>query len=161
MSVHFSDLATTFINSTQCKQLPSLSHLPLPGLKAHAPHPPTSILSQPSNPSQWKQLPHPQQPWSRTSLPQSEPSPTPIGNMSWTYTIRTGPDISPVQHDQWKIPIEFQEQIEHTLDNMVNKGMIALVSQPLEWVSSLMYPHKPDGTLHICLNPKDLNKAIV
>ena len=24
-----------------------------------------------------------------------------------------------------------------------------------------MYPCKPDGTLHICLDPKDLNKAIV
>ena len=44
---------------------------------------------------------------------------------------------------------------------MVNKGMITPVSQPTEWVSFLTYPHKPDGTLCICLNPKDLNKAIV
>ena len=44
---------------------------------------------------------------------------------------------------------------------MVEKGVIAAVSQPTEWVSSLTYPHKPDGTLCICLNSKDLNKAIV
>ena len=31
----------------------------------------------------------------------------------------------------------------------------------MEWVSSLTYPHKADGSLHICLNPHDLNKAII
>ena len=31
----------------------------------------------------------------------------------------------------------------------------------MEWVSSLTYPWKPDGSLHICLDPKDLNTAII
>ena len=84
-----------------------------------------------------------------------------IGNMSGTYTIRTNPSITPIQHAQWKVPIEYQEQIEHTLNDMVNKGVISPVSKLTEWVSSLMYPHKPDGKLHIYLDPKDLNKAIV
>ena len=77
------------------------------------------------------------------------------------YTIRTDPSILPVQHAQWKVHIEYQEQIECTLNDMVNKGVIAPVSQPTEQISSLTYPHKPDGTLQICLNPKDLNRAIV
>ena len=84
-----------------------------------------------------------------------------IGNMSRTYTIRTDPRIVPVQHAWRKVPIEYWEKIEHTLDKMVEKGVITPVSQPTEWVSSLIYPHKPDGTLHICLDPKDLNKAMV
>ena len=29
----------------------------------------------------------------------------------------------------------------------------------MEWVSSLTYPCKPDGSLHICLDLRDLNKA--
>ena len=29
------------------------------------------------------------------------------------------------------------------------------------WVSSLTYPKKPNGKLRICLDPKDLNKAII
>ena len=41
------------------------------------------------------------------------------------------------------------------------KGVITAVFWPTEWLSSLTYPDTPDGTLHICLNPKDLNKAIV
>ena len=84
-----------------------------------------------------------------------------IGNMPGTYTIRTDPAISPVQHARWKVPMEYREQIENALDEMVLKGIIAPVSRPTTWVSSLTYPCKPDDSLHICLNPKDLNKAIV
>ena len=41
------------------------------------------------------------------------------------------------------------------------QSIIMPVSQPTKWVSLLTYPCKPDGTFCICLNPKDLNKAIV
>ena len=44
---------------------------------------------------------------------------------------------------------------------MVDQGIITPVTEPIEWVSSLTYPLKPDGSLHICLDPKDLNKAII
>ena len=84
-----------------------------------------------------------------------------IGNMSGMYTIRTDPSILPIQHIQCKVPIEYWEQIENMLDDMVAKGVITPVSQPTEWVSLLTYPYMPDGSPHICLNPKDLNKAIV
>ena len=29
------------------------------------------------------------------------------------------------------------------------------------WVSSLTYPHKANGTLRICMDPRDLNKTII
>ena len=84
-----------------------------------------------------------------------------IGNMPSTCTIRTDPSVPPVQHPRWKVPIEYRDQIEKALDDMVLKGVITPVTKPTTWVSSLTYPHKPDGTLHICLDPEDLNKAIV
>ena len=83
------------------------------------------------------------------------------GNMSETYTIRTDPNDLPVQHTQKKVPTEYREQIKHMLHYMVKKAVTAPVSSLTEWVSLLTYPHKPDGTLHICLDPKDLNKAIL
>ena len=47
------------------------------------------------------------------------------------------------------------------LNDMVTQEVIAPASWPTEWVSPLIYPPKPDSFLCICLNPKDLNKAIV
>ena len=44
---------------------------------------------------------------------------------------------------------------------MVDLGIITQVTEPTEWVSSLTYPHKPNGSLCICLDPHGLNKAII
>ena len=84
-----------------------------------------------------------------------------IGNMLRTYIIRTDPAFPPVQHARHKVPIEYRDQTEKALDKMVLKGVIAPVLKPTAWVSSLTYPCKPDGSLCICLDPKDLNKAIL
>ena len=84
-----------------------------------------------------------------------------IGNMPSTYTIRSDPSVPPVQHARWKVPVEYRDQIEKALDDMVLKGVIPPVTKPTAWVSLLTYPRKPDGTLYICLDPKDLNKAKV
>ena len=44
---------------------------------------------------------------------------------------------------------------------MVAQCIITSVTEPTKWVSSLTYPQKPDGSPHICLDPKDLNKAVI
>ena len=50
------------------------------------------------------------------------------GNKFGTYTIRTNPSFTPVQHAHRKVPIEYWEEIECILDEMVKKGVITLVS---------------------------------
>jgi hypothetical protein len=42
---------------------------------------------------------------------------------------------------------------------MVNLGVIAKQDEPTDWVSSMVVVRKP-GKLRICLDPKDLNRAI-
>ena len=44
---------------------------------------------------------------------------------------------------------------------MEDLKFITPVTIPTEWVSSVTYPRKPDGTLCICLDPRDLNKTII
>ena len=44
---------------------------------------------------------------------------------------------------------------------MVDKGILTPVTEPTEWISSLTYSRKPDGTFCPCLDPHDLNKAII
>ena len=84
-----------------------------------------------------------------------------VGNMPGTYTIHLDPSVPPAQHARWKVPIEYKEQIEKALQQMEDLKIITLVTIPTEWVSSMTYPRKPDGTLCICLDPGDLNKAII
>ena len=55
--------------------------------------------------------------------------------------------------------MKYKEQIEKALQQMEDLKIITLVTIPTEWISSITYPRKPDGTLRICLDPRDLNKV--
>ena len=81
--------------------------------------------------------------------------------MKGKYNIKTDPTVPPVQHGRWKVPIEYKEEIEKELAEMVQQGIITKQTEPTPWVSSLMYPKKANSKLRICLDPKDLNKAII
>ena len=84
-----------------------------------------------------------------------------IGDMSGEYDIKTDPSVPPVQHGRHKVPIEHKAEIKKELNEMVRQGIIVKQMELTPWVSSLTYPKKPNGKLRICLDPKDLNKAII
>ena len=43
---------------------------------------------------------------------------------------------------------------------MLAGGIIVPVEEPTDWVKSLVVREKPNGSLRVCLDPSDLNKAI-
>ena len=43
---------------------------------------------------------------------------------------------------------------------MIKLDVIEPVSEPTEWVNPLVTVEKPNGKLRVCLDPRDLNKAI-
>ena len=53
-----------------------------------------------------------------------------------------------------------QGKLEKEQEEMVRQGNIAPVEGHSDWVNELVIREKPNGSLRICLDPKDLNKAI-
>ena len=43
---------------------------------------------------------------------------------------------------------------------MLRLEIISKVEEPTEWVNSIVIVEKQNGSIHICLDPKDLNQAI-
>jgi hypothetical protein len=43
---------------------------------------------------------------------------------------------------------------------MKQLDVIDKIDEPSDWVSSLVIAEKPDGQIRLCLDPRDLNKAI-
>ena len=66
----------------------------------------------------------------------------------------------PVRHAQRRVPESVKPKIKEELDRLVKEGIIKHVDTPTEWVNSIVCVTKPDGTVRLCLDPKDLNKYI-
>ena len=83
-----------------------------------------------------------------------------IGCFSGDFHITLDPNVPPVIHPPRRVPEEFRDLLKKELDDLKSQGIISKVSEPTDWVNSLVCVTKPDGTLRLCLDPKDLNKAI-
>ena len=57
------------------------------------------------------------------------------------------------------MPIALRPKIKEKLDALVKRKVITPVTEPLEWVSSMLAVIKPNK-IRICLDPRDLNEAI-
>ena len=83
-----------------------------------------------------------------------------IGLLEGNYHIRLDPAIDPVQHAPRRAPVPLRDNLKHTLDDLVRTDIIAPVTKLTPWINSMVVVPKKNGTLRICLDPKDLNKAI-
>ena len=83
-----------------------------------------------------------------------------IGKLPGVHQITIDPTVPPVVHPPRKLPIARKEKLNTELRGMVKMGIIKPVHEPTDRVNSLVVVEKPNGKLRICLDPKDLNKAI-
>jgi len=58
------------------------------------------------------------------------------------------------------VPVPKKEAMKTALDKMVADKIVTPVTEPTDWVSSVLAVPKKDGSVRICLDPKDLNTAI-
>ena len=69
------------------------------------------------------------------------------------------PNHPPVQHAARRIPVTLQKEFKEKIAELDKKGIIQKVTDPTDWISSMVIVSKP-GKIRICLDPRDLNKAI-
>ena len=84
-----------------------------------------------------------------------------VGRVSGNYHICLDPNAIPVQHARpRRVPVALRQQLKKTLHSMAKADIIAPVTVPTEWISSMVVILKKNGTLRLCLDPKELNVAI-
>ena len=59
-----------------------------------------------------------------------------------------------------KIPLAIEDAVKEELDQLVEKGVLVLVTEPTERISQMAVVHKPSGKLGICIDPQPLNAAL-
>ena len=84
-----------------------------------------------------------------------------LGSLKGEYNIRVDPTVKPATHARRKVPIKSKEAINRELDYLIEEEIITEQVEPTPWVSSVMFPMKPNGEVRVCLDPSNLNKAII
>ena len=82
-----------------------------------------------------------------------------LGNIPVVYKMRLDANVTPVIGPSRRIPLAM-ESVKRELNRMVTIGAITPVSEPTEWVSQMVAAKKKDGGIRICIDPRDLNKAL-
>ncbi len=83
-----------------------------------------------------------------------------IGCLQGEHHISINSDVKPVIHPPRKIPISMLDKLKAELERMKQLDVIEKIDEPTDWVSSLVIVEKPNGQIRLCLDPRDLNKAI-
>ena len=82
-----------------------------------------------------------------------------LGFLEGTYSIVIDETVKPAIHPPRKIPVSLRIQLKEHLEQLVKDEVLAPVTEPTDWVSSMVIVHKP-GKLRVCLDPRHLKNAI-
>ena len=82
-----------------------------------------------------------------------------LGHIGISSSFVVNPDHTTVQHAPRRVAVTLQKEVKEKIAEMEKKGIIQKVTEPTEWISSMVVVAKP-GKIRICLDPRDLNKAI-
>ena len=84
-----------------------------------------------------------------------------LGEMPGEYEIKIDNTVKPVQHRPRRTPVMMREDVIKKVKELEEAGILSKVEEPTEWISSQVAVRKPNGTIRLCLDPKDLNRAII
>ena len=81
------------------------------------------------------------------------------------YTIQLDPKVLPKQTPCRPVPIHLKEAFKAKIDKMLKAGVLKPIQEATPWINSFVLVEGTDQhgqpTLRICLDPTNLNKAIV
>lgn len=83
-----------------------------------------------------------------------------VGRLPGKHKIHLKEDVQPVVHPPRRISVALRQKVKDKLRTMEKDGIIIRQIEPTEWVNSLVTVIKPNGSVRLCLDPRDLNKAI-
>lgn len=83
-----------------------------------------------------------------------------IGCLPGEHKIEVDETVPPVVQPPRRIPHTLKAKVKAELQRMMDMNIITKVEQPTKWVNPITIVRKPSGGVRICLDPRNLNKAI-
>ena len=83
-----------------------------------------------------------------------------LGQFPRIHTMQTRSEVQPVVHAPRRVPFALRDRLKSEIDQEESLGVIVKVDELTDWVNSITIVEKKNGSLRICLDPRDLNKAL-
>ena len=83
-----------------------------------------------------------------------------MGCLPGEYDIVVDKEMPPVQNRPRKVAYALKEDFQKKIEELEKQGVIAKVDTPTPWISNCLAVRKPNGSVRVCIDPSDLNKAI-
>ena len=83
-----------------------------------------------------------------------------LGTLPGTQKLRVKTEATPVVMANRRISVNMRPKLEEELKRLESMGVIQKITKPTPWVSQLVMTPKKDGSVRICIDPKELNKAL-
>ena len=83
-----------------------------------------------------------------------------LGTLPGAQRLEVDPATSPNISPSRRVPLALKPRLKQELEKLTKLGMIAPMDAPTDWVSNVVIATKPSGDLRICIDPKELNKAL-
>ena len=77
------------------------------------------------------------------------------------HKIQIDPNAIPVVHPPRRLPEAFREPLKEKLQRMEKLGVIKKCTEPTSWLHSLVVAKKKNSKLRVCLDPSNLNRAVM
>ena len=87
-------------------------------------------------------------------------SETDVGDLGIVHHIELDPAVRPTTHAQRRVPEPIRDAVLKTLRQLEKLKVIVPQSKPTDWVSSLVPVLKPDGSVRVCMDCRELNNAV-
>ena len=82
------------------------------------------------------------------------------GSLPGVHTIVLQENAAGVIHAPRRVAVAKRPQLKRELDRQVQPGFLAKVTEPTDWVNSLVIVENDIGQMRLCIDPKDLNKVV-
>ena len=76
-------------------------------------------------------------------------------------SLKVSPDAKPVQLPPRAVPQSIMPELKKELDKMEQEGIIRPCPETSDWVHNIVTVVKKDGSVRLCLDPRNLSKYLI
>jgi len=84
-----------------------------------------------------------------------------LGRLEGKVHLRVRDEVYPVVMPTRRMPLAVRPKLKAELERMTEAGIIVPVTEPTPWVSQMVATPKKNGDIRICIDPRELNKALI